>query len=152
MRATTCNQQPAGKVISQKMTQAGYMEVGLVRDKKQWYRRVNRLVCEAWHGTPVGGLHACHIDGSRTNNHFSNLRWGTQAENEADKVLHGTAIVGSMHPLAKLTEQQVVIIKRKLRAGERGSDIARAMRISTSKVSEIKHGRSWKHVQIEEAC
>lgn len=35
-----------------------------------------------------------HLDGNRTNNHASNLAWGTVAENAADRDMHGTTARG----------------------------------------------------------
>lgn len=47
---------------------------------------VSKAVCIAWHGPPPSPQHqAAHLDGSRTNNHYSNLAWKTREENAADK-------------------------------------------------------------------
>lgn len=42
---------------------------------------------------PFEGAEACHNDGFEHNNHFSNVRWGTRADNEADRVKHRAARV-----------------------------------------------------------
>jgi hypothetical protein len=53
---------------------------------------VHILVCETFHGPrPEGMPHTRHLNGDHFDNRAENLRWGTQAENEADKFLHGTA-------------------------------------------------------------
>ncbi len=44
----------------------------------------HRLVLEAFVG-PGDGLWGLHADDDPTNNHISNLRWGTPAENSADR-------------------------------------------------------------------
>ena len=39
---------------------------------------VHRLVCEAfWGPPPAPGLQVDHIDGTKSNNHYENLEWGT---------------------------------------------------------------------------
>lgn len=63
-------------------------------DGKRRWRRVNRLVCEAFHGAPPSSRHeACHKDGDRSNNRSDNLYWGTPEKNYEDKEAHGTAYV-----------------------------------------------------------
>ena len=54
---------------------------------------------------------------------------------------------GESHPRAKLTERQVIEIKRRLASGEGNSEIARYYGVSTSTIGMIKTGRSWSHVQ-----
>lgn len=149
IRTTSCRQSPSGREITQKVTYAGYLDVGLSISGKQYYRRVNRLVCEAWHGPPPSPKsHACHTDGVRTNNHYSNLRWASCAENHQDKHQHGTWMCGSKHPLAKLTEELVATIKRRLLQGDSATILSTLYGVPKSKISSIKHGRSWKHVVV----
>lgn len=63
----------------------GYYMVTLYRSGNPEPRRVHRLVCEAFHGpAPDGQPYVCHRDGTRTNNHASNLYWGSAADNAAD--------------------------------------------------------------------
>jgi hypothetical protein len=49
---------------------------------------VHRLVLEAFVGPSPEGWHCCHGDGAPWNNRVENLRWGTPAENGADKIKH----------------------------------------------------------------
>lgn len=52
---------------------------------------VHRIVCGVWNEpTPGDDYHACHIDGDVSNNHYTNLRWGTRSDNMRDSVRHGT--------------------------------------------------------------
>ena len=52
---------------------------------------VHVLVCEAFHGQRPPLHEACHIDGNSFNNSADNLRWGSKAMNERDKVIAGFA-------------------------------------------------------------
>lgn len=50
---------------------------------------VHRLICLAFHGTPADEHdQACHINGDPRDNRSINLRWGTQADNDADRREH----------------------------------------------------------------
>jgi hypothetical protein len=48
-------------------------------------RYVHQLVTEAFHGPRPDGLLALHADDDPLNLHAMNLRWGTPAENAADR-------------------------------------------------------------------
>lgn len=52
--------------------------------------KIHRLVANSFLGPRPAGLDTLHIDGDKTNNAVTNLRYGTRSENELDKVRHGT--------------------------------------------------------------
>lgn len=63
----------------------GYFQVELWREGKGRKYFVHRLVLEAF--CPIEGKYEVdHIDGCRTNNRLSNLRWVTSAENKANPI------------------------------------------------------------------
>ncbi len=78
--------------IVRKLTVAtnGYMQLTLNRDGQKRIHRVHRLVLEAFVGTAPDGADGCHADGSRDNNHVSNLRWDTRSGNLREAIEHGT--------------------------------------------------------------
>jgi hypothetical protein len=51
---------------------------------------IHQLVMQAFVGPASDGHEVRHLDGSRTNNHLSNLAYGTRSENQQDSVRHGT--------------------------------------------------------------
>jgi hypothetical protein len=124
----------------------GYLVVSLRRDGRQYVRRVHRLVAEAFLGPCPAGMECCHNDGDRANARLDNLRWGTPAENWADRYGHGTDNRGERHGGAKLTAAAVAEIRRRYAAGERPSRIARAHGISPQYVSKIARRAVWAHV------
>jgi hypothetical protein len=106
-------------------------------------RYISALVAEAFIGPRPPGSHCCHGDGNPANNHLPNLRWDTPARNEADKRLHGTALLGERHHSAKLTETQV----RAIRSDSRPQEIIAAeYGIKQPHVSDIKRRLKWAHV------
>ncbi|MBK9181407.1 MAG: GIY-YIG nuclease family protein [Acidimicrobiales bacterium] len=58
----------------------------------------------------------------------------------------GAAHAGSKNTQAKLTEEAVTEIRRRLAEGETGRSLARTFGVHESIVSEIKTGRRWRHV------
>jgi len=140
----------SGKLLKLKTDKHGYVKVALSLGKKKSYRyaQVHRLMCEAFFGQPPSPKHqAAHGNGVRVANFIWNLRWATVKENVADKFLHGFIPPhGSKHHGAKLDEQKVVEIRARLRDGERGVELAIEYGVSKATISEVKHGKMWKHV------
>jgi hypothetical protein len=58
------------------------------RGRRMSSQYVHRLVLLAFRGEPPAGHECRHLDGDAANNRLSNLRWGTRAENAADRVRH----------------------------------------------------------------
>lgn len=81
---------PAGHVMKPRLHENGYLNVGLRRGKRRVVVGVHRLVATAFHGEPQPGWEARHLDGDKTNNAASNLRWGTHSDNVRDSVAAGT--------------------------------------------------------------
>ena len=73
----------------------GYKQMTLWVEGRPFHPRVHQLVCEAFHGKRPPGMECRHLDGASENNRAINLIWGTKAQNEADKVLHGTVQRGA---------------------------------------------------------
>lgn len=84
---------------------------------------------------------------------------GTNADNSADMVTRGRSLVGERNHASKLTEADVVVIKRDLLPltangkGRRGEmtipQIAARFGVTPALISQIKAGRAWKHVIVE---
>lgn len=118
----------------------GYPRVGI--GKKQ--HLVHRLVALAFLGQPpVAGMDVAHSDGDRGNPSLDNIRWATRAENNADKVLHGTHPYGARMPLAKIDAETAQIIRT---SPESQPELSARFGIHQSQVSRIKSGRAWKEV------
>ncbi len=75
---------------------------------------------------------------------------GTQKDNLEDMTAKGRrkSVAGERHPKAKVTERQVIYIKKRLAHNEPCSEIAEDLRVNRSLVAHIKYGYSWKHVRL----
>lgn len=144
-RRTATKFSSPGRVLAQQTRPDGYVLVGVQKAP----RYVHRLVCEAFHGpAPIGRECVAHFDGSRSNNTPANLRWVSYAENEADKLRHGTTARGSRSGTAKLTEAQVTAIRAAYRLGiATQADLSRAFGVVQTKISEIVNHKTWRHVE-----
>ena len=59
----------------------GYPAVDIYEDGVRHYRKVHRLVVEAFIDNPENKPQVNHIDGNKRNNNVSNLEWATASEN-----------------------------------------------------------------------
>jgi predicted XRE-type DNA-binding protein len=107
---------------------------------------VHRLVCEAFHGPCPDGMHCRHLDGSRANNTPSNLCWGTKAENEADKLRHGTLLKGEDVGGSILTTEIVIEARERAARGEVPQDLAAEYGVNAHTLTDAIMGRRWKHL------
>jgi len=71
---------------------------------------------------------------------------GDQKANMIDAAQKGRSTAGEAHANAKLTTEDVGVIRRVQAAGGRESDIARLFGVSPVTVNDIVHRRRWKHV------
>jgi hypothetical protein len=139
-----------GKLLTPWYAGAGYLYVHLWRSGIK--TGVHRLVAFAFLGDPPSPQHeVAHNDGNPENNSASNLRWATHAENQADIRNHGTGYYhgwrGETHPTAKLSNQQVIEIRRRCREGiATRKALAAEFGVSRASIDQIVQGRTWKHL------
>lgn len=107
---------------------------------------VHTLVLEAFVCQRPAGMDACHCDGNRKNNKLSNLRWDSRAANHADKKVHGTGTIGERHPMARLSNADVVAIRRRRAEGASATDLANEFNVSRMTAFRAATGRSWSHL------
>lgn len=136
-----------GRMLGQVDNGHGYKTVRLWRGNRQRIVYVHEVVLTAFVGARPSGNWAAHNDGVRSNNRATNLRWDTPAMNHADKVRHGTALIGSRLWHAKLSEADVASIRRSLASGAQQQDVARQFGVKQATISNIHTGQTWKHVK-----
>ena len=130
----------------QYLGKVGYKVVNYRKSPKY----VHRLVAEAFIENPDNKPVVAHWDGNKTNNHVSNLRWATQAENEADKIRHGTSNRGSRNPQAKLTPELVTAIRHYRSEGHSVDDLAAVYGVSKWTIYDACNPkRTWQYMPDE---
>ena len=119
----------------------GYRRVQL----KHWaggYKRrgVHQLVAEVFLSRDrFEGAIVLHNNGDNADNRVENLRWGTYAENTADRAVHGT--LGKTRSVEEIQE-----IKRLYEMGFHQREIARVFRTTQSYVHMLVTGKQRKDV------
>jgi hypothetical protein len=121
----------------------GYGRLVLMQNGIRRSVAVHEIVLEAFFGPRPNGMVTRHLDGDRSNNVPSNLLWGTHAENEADKIRHGTLLRGARHPRAKLSASQVSAIRALHSRGLTHREIAERFPVGRSQIANIVCGLSW---------
>lgn len=85
--------------LAQTQDRYGYWKVRLRRNGREVKQSVHRLVALAFHGPPEPfWAQVRHLNGDQRDNRPENLKWGTGAENAADRKAHGTEASGDRHP------------------------------------------------------
>lgn len=120
--------------------------------RKTWL--VHKLVATYFLPKPKEGQQfVIHKDYDKTNNHYDNLAWASQAEKTKHSVSSPKmmAINGvNRQKGLKLTRTQVIHIKRLLQKGKtRNKMIAKQFGISEMALYRIKRGENWGHVTTE---
>lgn len=120
-----------------------YLVVGTHTSGKYTTWFVHRLVLEAFVGPCPDGMEARHINGDPENNDLSNLAWATKLENESDKETHRTSHIGSRGMRRKLTEENVLEIRRAIIAGDSFASLGRRFNVTWQSVQAIARRKSW---------
>lgn len=104
-------------------------------------------------------LHNCPTGDNPSCVNPNHLFLGTKQDNSRDMAAKGRAGSqvhperlprGREHPLSRLTEDQVRIIKARCSKGESQSEVARQYGVAAVTVHHIMRGRTWKHVESAE--
>lgn len=133
------------RLMKQCLSPNGYLTIGLRKDKKGFLCQVHRLVLMAFAGSCPGKI-VCHYDGNPINNRIENLRWGTQADNAADRARHARDGVGIRNGRAKVTGESVLDIRQKVADGASVQEMAEKYKIGHSTALHIVRGDTWKHI------
>lgn len=96
----------------------GYLVVGLTTKCKHKVFTVHKLVAKAFVNNPYNKPHVNHMDKIRTNNHYTNLEWVTQHENNTHSRLNNP----------KFSSKHLGVTKRILKYGVKWEAVLRKNR------------------------
>lgn len=124
-----------------------YMRITLYWNRTKKEFPVHRLVFEAFSGPIPEGCQINHKNGRKHDNRPENLEAMTPSENQKHsyRVLNRVKVTlpGSDHFNAKLTNADVLEIRRLKAAGLFGADIAARFGIHKNHVYDIVNGKRW---------
>lgn len=125
----------------------GYEEITLRHKGIQQAFRINRLVAEAFYGSPNPGDVAHHLDGNRRNNMPENIDWCTPKQNSNNAVAAGS-FYGKKGSQSSLSQEQVLEIKSSVLQQK---ELARIYGVTQPTISKIRSGKRWAQ-PCEVAC
>lgn len=106
----------------------------------------HRYVCHRAHGPePSPGMEVCHSCANKRCVNPKHLRWGTEADNGADRSEHGTVSRGEAHWGCKLTEANVRAI-RAASAATSDRSLAERFGVTKENIHFVRLGKTWRHV------
>lgn len=108
---------------------------------------VHVLVLEAFVGSRPNGMVSRHGPLGKSCNHVTNLQWGTQKENIADKYRDGTRVFGTKHHKAKMTPETVRVARVEYAAGASCLSISKKYGVSANTMRAILKRVTWKEVE-----
>lgn len=147
-----------GREVKPMLNTGGYLHVWMTRGPRTVSGTrvdvlVHRLVAEAFLPPDDDRPHINHINSNRADPRVENLEWCTPAENAAHAIAQADHAgikfqvrQGEANGSAKLTEDDVREIKRRLATKEPATRIARDYPVSDVVIGKIKRGRIWTHV------
>jgi hypothetical protein len=157
-RIRAAKTRPAGGFLKARPSPRGYLVVGLMRDGRQCWHTVHRLVARAFLGPPRPGDVVNHLNSIPTDNRAANLEWCTPSENlmhasRAGRLATGERNYHYQHPpkgilngRAKLTEADVRLIRALFAQGASIPALSQRYNVTKPAIRYIVHRLTWTHL------
>lgn len=110
-------------------------------------RPTHQWVFISYVGSLKKGFQINHIDGVKTNNHYTNLEMVTPKENTQHAWSNGLVPIryGSETPWAKLKETDIPKIRALYKQGFKQKEIAKQFAVNRTTITKILTNKSWVH-------
>lgn len=137
------------KILATRSNSHGYQSLSLkMKGGKTKFSTVHGIVALAFLGKRPDGLEVAHLDGNKENNHLSNLKYVTQLENNSHMDIHGTRPLGERHGRHKLSESDVLYIRKSWIAHDKicGTRLlARKFGVDPATIRRALQCKNWTH-------
>lgn len=140
-----------GKILNLYLRKDGYLDVSLRKHGDKNVFLVHRIVSESFLENKNKYPVVNHINCIKSDNRVENLEWCTHKQNidhACKNNLYKNRARGSRVTVSKLTELDVLDIKKRILNKERNVEISKHYNIDPSVISCIRHNKIWKHVQL----
>lgn len=129
---------PAGYKLSRMVVSKGVTKTN----------KMHRVVAEAFIPNPEKYGFVNHKNGIKGDNRAENLEWCTKSMNQYHAYKMGLKVRmnGELHPLHKLTNEDVFEIRNLIAKGVRNKVIAKQFEVRPDIVCKIKTRRTWTHI------
>ena len=128
----------------------GYLAVNLYKDRKVKHYYVHRLVAQTFIPNPNGFKEVNHINCDKHDNSVGNLEWCDRKHNLEHSYEHGLKRRGESHGCHKLTEKEVISIRKEYVKGDREHSLhalGEKYGVNYCTIQAIVKGRLWSHLQ-----
>lgn len=126
----------------------GYGRIYLVSPRKKPSTRVavTRVVWEISNGPIPDGMFVLHQCDNPPCCNINHLFLGSNQDNTADRQAKERQARGERHADAKLTNDQVIIIREMLKDRQSYADLARRFGVSPTSIRDIGNRKTWRHI------
>ena len=137
-----------GIELKQRLNSDGYPVITLGNSEiKRGSYRVHRIICNLFVENSDNKPEVNHIDGIKTNNHYTNLEWATRSE----QLFHAFKLglmseVGIKNPRAKLSESDVLEIRKLYNEGWKISELRDKYERGWSTIYNLLIGNTWTNI------
>lgn len=128
----------------------GYLYVNLYKEGKGTKYYIHRLVADAFIPNPNGFTEVNHINCDKHDNSIDNLEWCDRKQNLKHSYEHGLKRRGESHGCHKLTEKEVISIRKEYVKGDREHSLhalGEKYGVSYCTIQAIVKGRLWSHLK-----
>jgi len=131
------------RILRQYTTRKGYLGCGLYKNKKRTSFQSHRLVAETYLPNPFNLPEVNHKKGIKTDNRPCAIEWNSHNENIQHAVKHSLIQKGETHRKAKVTEIQVLEIRKSIFSTKY---LAEKYNVSKNTIWSIKRKETWSHI------
>jgi len=126
----------------------GYKQIYVQIERKRILLYVHRIVAKYFIDNPLGKNEVNHKDGNKANNHVENLEWCSKKENVKHAIDLGLIKKGEKVYCSKLTESNVLAIRRLFRINPmfNKSKVASKFNVKDTTIHKIIKNQRWKHI------
>ena len=138
------------KILKPCLHNCGYLYVELFKNCKCKKAKIHQLVAEAFIPNPENKKTVDHVYGNKFDNYFENLSWKTQAENNQAAYDTGLKKSGEDSYQAKLTNEQVLEIRRDYISNDikfGAAAFAEKFNVVRNLIYGVVAGKTYKHVE-----
>lgn len=131
------------KILRPVTQRGGYLQVSLSKNKTVYYRKVHRLVAEAFLKYDSERFYVNHKDCNKKNNIPSNLEYCTMAENNKHAGDNNLKPIGTNHTNSKFTHNDLKEIRNLIKQKISSRKIGKMFGVAKSTILNIKHNRTY---------
>lgn len=135
------------KKVKPTLTNKGYLTYRACNNGIRKHISIHRAVALTYVPNPNNLPQVNHIDGNKLNNNVNNLEWTTNQKNRNHAVKNGLHAKGEQIKNSKLTEQQVIEIRKKyIPKKYTMSKLAKEYGVRETAIYRIINYKRWKHI------